>query len=57
MVAVDTQVGQATGGNEPMSITLTAKAAGELKTLMSKEVEAYRLSPESVLRRMVQGGG
>ena len=40
-----------------MSITLTAKAAGELKTLMAKEVEAKRLSPEAGLRLMVQGGG
>lgn len=40
-----------------MAIKLSEKAASELKTLMTKEVESNNMSPKAVLRLMVVGGG
>lgn len=40
-----------------MAIKLTEKAASELKTLISKEIESNNMSPNAVLRLMVVGGG
>lgn len=40
-----------------MTIKLTERAASELKTLISKEVEQNGMSPTAVLRVMVVGGG
>ncbi len=40
-----------------MSIKLSEKASGELKTLLQKEIENKRLSAQAGLRLMVQGGG
>ena len=40
-----------------MAIKLTEKAASELKTLMTQEVEQNHMSPKAVLRLMVVGGG
>ena len=40
-----------------MSIKLTEKAAGELKTLLQKEIEDNHLKPGAGLRLMVVGGG
>ena len=40
-----------------MAIKITEKAAGELKTLMQKEIAAENMSPEAGLRVMVVGGG
>ena len=40
-----------------MAIKLTEKAATELKTLMTQEVESSNMSPNAVLRLMVVGGG
>jgi iron-sulfur cluster assembly protein len=40
-----------------VAIKLTAKAAGELKTLLQKEIEASNLKPGAALRLMVVGGG
>jgi iron-sulfur cluster assembly protein len=40
-----------------VAIKLSEKAASELKTLMTKEVESNNMSPKAVLRLMVVGGG
>lgn len=40
-----------------MAIKLTEKAAAELKTIMSQEVEQKTISPNAVLRLAVVGGG
>jgi len=40
-----------------VAIKLTEKAATELKTLMTQEVESSNMSPNAVLRLMVVGGG
>ena len=40
-----------------MSIKLSEKAVAELKTILSQEIEQKTLSPESVIRLMVVGGG
>jgi iron-sulfur cluster assembly protein len=40
-----------------VAIKLTEKAASELKTLISKEIESNNMSPNAVLRLMVVGGG
>ena len=40
-----------------MGVSLTEKAITELKTLMTREVEAERLPAESALRLIVVGGG
>ena len=40
-----------------MAINLTVKAASELKTLMTQEIEQNHMGPNAVLRLMVVGGG
>ncbi len=40
-----------------MSIKLSDKAATEIKTILNREIENNRLSPQAGLRLMVQGGG
>ena len=40
-----------------MPIQLSDRAASELKTLMTQEVEQNHMSPTAVLRLMVVGGG
>ncbi len=40
-----------------MPVTLTDKAAEQLKDIMNKEVESSNLQPEAALRLMVVGGG
>ena len=40
-----------------MAIKLSDKAASELKTLITKEIESNSMSPQAVLRLMVVGGG
>jgi iron-sulfur cluster assembly protein len=40
-----------------VAIKLSEKAASELKTLMTQEVEQNHMSPNAVLRLMVVGGG
>ena len=40
-----------------MAIKLTEKAAAELKTILSQEIEQKTIRPDSVLRLAVVGGG
>lgn len=40
-----------------MAVKLTDRAASELKTLMTQEVEQNHMSTKAVLRLMVVGGG